>query len=926
MVRARIQALFASDQKWTLFVLILGAILFIGTLLSLLTRVTFIDDDETTRPRVAVIGQELQDGVALYLEALNRQGGYLGRPVELLVVDESEAAAGKVLADARVIAAVGYSRTDTLAAAAPEFAAKNIPLVTLQALEQPVPGAVSMGIERHEQGRFAANYARNIVQQRLMYVVRQDDAAYDPLVEPFIDLYRRFETPVRKTWTLSSTPSVAELDEIAKTIGEFGIGGVYLAASPKLAARVVQKIRTSGSAIDFFGPAQLAGGEFKRELARLTGEDLAAQLHGIVAATPVLFDTANDAAQRFQTRYQQHHGESPDWHATLAHDAAQLAIALKLGATETQGLSGRLVPRDGLVRLPIQMGIYNGDSLISAPVQMSPIARGANFNYIEALRQGRVLFVNDRFMFKTNVVYTGITVHEIGDLDLANETAVVDLSIWFRYRGKVAPQEILIDNVADPVVLDKPEESSETDGVQYRRYRIKQKLQMNFNAAGRAFGQHVAGISFRHRQANYNNILYVVDVLGMPTGNELIKDLRQRRVVKGATGWEIDNGWIAQNLVRERGDGEPQYVGMTGEQPLFSTITLGVLIKPASASARDFFSPEHFIYIAIFGLLGSLFAVVMDTRRWGRYWVFQSWLLRVIFWPIFLLAAGNLVLDYAFVNLTPVTTRKLFLIYESLWWIVGAWLTDKAVRRFIWDTLEERSGRKIPNVMKFFVSVMLIALAFAGITAFVFGQTLTSLLATSGVLAMVIGFAIQSNIANVFSGIILNIERPFKVGDYIRINNIIGCVTDITWRTTRIEANAGQSVILANSKVSESLMENLSEVPHGIMAETDFYAAPDASPEIVLPIITEAVAQAKSIICKEEPGFEPMVRYRGIVNLNGQWVAHFSVGYRVAILPKKSKAREELWTFVRQQFIEQGLALAPTEGRPWPTPLAIAAT
>jgi branched-chain amino acid transport system substrate-binding protein len=59
---------------------------------------------------------------------------------------------------------------------------------------------------------------------------------------------------------------------------------------------------------------------------------------------------------------------------------------------------------------------------------------------------------------------------------------------------------------------------------------------------------------------------------------------------------------------------------------------------------------------------------------------------------------------------------------------------------------------------------------FSGIVVFVFNQSPTSLLATSGILAMVIGMAIKDVIANVFSGVILNFERHFTVGDKIKIN------------------------------------------------------------------------------------------------------------------------------------------------------------
>lgn len=426
--------------------------------------------------------------------------------------------------------------------------------------------------------------------------------------------------------------------------------------------------------------------------------------------------------------------------------------------------------------------------------------------------------------------------------------------------------------------------------------------------------QHVAGVTFRHRELNRNNLMYVVDVLGMPSGHALIDDLQQRKVVKWSTGWDIDGAWVSQNLARERGDGLPQYVGMTGEQPMFSNITYGASLKPATASARDLVSPEFLLYIAIFGLIGAIAAVMMDSNLRGRHWVVQSWLLRVIFWPLLLLSIGNFTLNWAFNATALSTTRILVLLYESMWWLIAAWLIDKAVRRFIWESLEESTQRRVPNVMKLFTSVIVFALSFAAITAFVFNQTLTSLLATSGVLVMVVGLAIQANIANVFSGIILNIERPFKVGDYVKLNNIIGKVLDITWRTTRIESNDGQNVSLANSRVAESLMENFSEVPHGLNTETHFYTRPDADPAQVVPIITDAVAAAKSIIWKDDPLFKPSIRYKGVVNVNGHWVADFEAGYRVAIPPKKSITRDELWTFVRRKFIEQGITLIPADG------------
>lgn len=914
----KLSALLRSEQKWKVFGLILIAIIALGTLLSLLTRITLIRDDPESRPRVAVVapsqdglGNALRQGAAAYIDRLNQQGGYRGRQVELMPIEEGPDSARRILADKRVVGVVGYTDVRRLQEQAPVLASARLPVVTPLTTAKPQQGVLSLGLDAREQARFVANYARNVVQQRLMYVVRESGPEFDALVEPFQDVYQRFETPVRQVWTIDAGKDIdGQVAAIMATLKDVDIGAVYLATRPALAAKLVHAIRGTGNALELFGPEQLATAAFGLQLQAVAGNDASLQSHGVVAATPVLFDTANDEAQQFQTRYQQQYGVSPDWLATLAHDAVKMVLAAKPGVDEVKGLSGNLRFVAGQAQLPIKIGVYNGERLISAPVQLQPLAKGAGFNYIDALRQGRVLYVNDRFMYKTNVVYVGVRVNGITDLDMQKETAVLDLSIWFRYRGNFNPQDLVIANAIDPVALRAPEESKSEGDLQYRRYLLKQKVRLNFTDAKRAYGQHIAGISFRHRQLNRSNLLYVVDVLGMPTGSALVDELLRTKVVSPSTGWEIADSWLSQEVQKENGDGAPEYVGLTGEQPQFSKVTLGILLKPASITARDVISGEYFIYIAIFGVLGSIAAVMLDRRKLNRYWVVQTWLLRVIFWPLLLLSTGNLVLDYAYGEFSPAATRKLVNVYESLWWGIGAVLVDIAIRRFIWFGLEASTGRKIPNVVKFFTTLLLLLLALAGIVAFVFNQALTSLLATSGLMAMVIGLAVQANIANVFSGIVLNIERPFRVGDKVKINNIVGRVIDITWRTTRIESREGQLVCLANSKVSEAEMQNFSAAPNGFSCDTVFHINPNIAPEVVLGILREAIA-ASTTITKDDPDNSPFASFKGVVCNNGHFVAEYNVGYRVKSGRGKSRAREELWLYAGRAFADQGLEMLP---------------
>ena len=92
-----------------------------------------------------------------------------------------------------------------------------------------------------------------------------------------------------------------------------------------------------------------------------------------------------------------------------------------------------------------------------------------------------------------------------------------------------------------------------------------------------------------------------------------------------------------------------------------------------------------------------------------------------------------------------------------------------------------------PKSVQKFTTLFIFLLAIFGIIAFVYDKKITSLLATSGMFAMIIGLAIQMNISNIFSGVAMAMEQPFKPGDWVKVSNYDeGEVIDISWRTTKI--------------------------------------------------------------------------------------------------------------------------------------------
>lgn len=86
-----------------------------------------------------------------------------------------------------------------------------------------------------------------------------------------------------------------------------------------------------------------------------------------------------------------------------------------------------------------------------------------------------------------------------------------------------------------------------------------------------------------------------------------------------------------------------------------------------------------------------------------------------------------------------------------------------------------------------------------------------SILASAGILAMAVGLASQEALSNIVSGLFIVFSRPFKVGDFINVDDIvIGTVTEITLRHTVVRNAENRMIIIPNSKISSSTIINSS--------------------------------------------------------------------------------------------------------------------
>ena len=179
-------------------------------------------------------------------------------------------------------------------------------------------------------------------------------------------------------------------------------------------------------------------------------------------------------------------------------------------------------------------------------------------------------------------------------------------------------------------------------------------------------------------------------------------------------------------------------------------------------------------------------------------------------------------------------------------------LTD----RYVWDYYyETRRGVVIPRLLRQFTAAIIFLTALLLVLSIGYrAQTqLTGLLAGSGVAAIILGFGMQNFLKSLVAGASLQIGRPYRLGDWLKIDDIIGQVTEINWGDTRLRTNDAVSIEIPNNKIVEGTIINLSfPTPlHAMRLQVGAdYAVP---PNRVKDALRRAATNAQGIILDPPP-------------------------------------------------------------------------
>ncbi|MFN0157381.1 MAG: mechanosensitive ion channel family protein [Bacteroidota bacterium] len=245
-------------------------------------------------------------------------------------------------------------------------------------------------------------------------------------------------------------------------------------------------------------------------------------------------------------------------------------------------------------------------------------------------------------------------------------------------------------------------------------------------------------------------------------------------------------------------------------------------------------------------------------------------------------------------------------------WLSAGWMLIRCINFFLWDRIVARSiGGRVPGLLKTITAFAIGSIAVAGVVGVVFDLPVMGFFATSGVVGLVLGFALRNMIQDVFTGVAVNLDRSFAINDWITVHSkegdVTGQVTEINWRTTYIKTESNSIVILPNSSLGLLTVTNHwssgKESRFEVKFCLDFSVPPRRAQRVIVGGV-KAIAGRHGIL--ESP--EPAVLLGGTSELGVEYIARYWIKAWENTSP--TTARHHVISSVMEHLQQSGLSLA----------------
>jgi small-conductance mechanosensitive channel len=191
---------------------------------------------------------------------------------------------------------------------------------------------------------------------------------------------------------------------------------------------------------------------------------------------------------------------------------------------------------------------------------------------------------------------------------------------------------------------------------------------------------------------------------------------------------------------------------------------------------------------------------------------------------------------------------------ETLFWLCVIHAALSLLNAILFEQAKENTWRaRFPKLLVDLLRLFLVSLGGAIVLATVWGADLAGLATALGVSSIVIGLALQDTLGSVTSGIALLFERPFSVGDWLRVGDVVGQVIDINWRAVRLQTLEREMIIIPHKLIGAEIIRNYNQ-PQRLHAERIRIGfSYDDPPNLVKYVLRTTAFETQGILVHPEP-------------------------------------------------------------------------
>ncbi|MBV8795369.1 MAG: mechanosensitive ion channel [Hyphomicrobiales bacterium] len=495
---------------------------------------------------------------------------------------------------------------------------------------------------------------------------------------------------------------------------------------------------------------------------------------------------------------------------------------------------------------------------------------------------GSTPFANERnaeLPVNANVVKIGMRVQSLGPPDIATETFPATFDVWFIAAKPFDASDLVFPDAVAPIHLGKPAAMRAIGDQTYQLYHVSGAFRYQPSVDGLFTNRLTLRIALLSANSARSQLVLSPD----PTASQLAPLAPTGGQPVSADGdWNVSRTWLGEVAVDEATLGDPTFasshIGHSEIVALFSLDQSSGVI----GFLRRLTPPILAAPIAL-AMLALLAAAILSKRRAASIDPYRS--IAGLGSASLLLAAVE---SFLGANASSVFSlaqaRVARTAIEGAWLaLIAAWLMA-LMPILIWRPVERRTGTPASVLERVGVNVVIclaLGLVFLSSTL---NLSAVSIGATSGVLTLILGFALQNIILDLFSGILLNLEKPFRLLHWITVDTsgvrVFGQVRNMNWRTTQLQTRDNTLVSVPNSVVAKSNVFNHANPAAFSQAKFEVVLSPKVPTATARQVMKEgALRSAETGLILEQPG--PSVVVTGVEDYGVRYRVFFYVNLNV---------------------------------------------